>query len=137
MGASKFAWTDGGAQSLTLDLHTQHHEPSKNRPVYVSEALDGTALEAVSVGSGQNESLVMIQAEGDATGLRDLRDAMRRTISMTYTPDLDSPGTTFTITAIPPIPEIRQETEGVKSPLYSMGPVRLRRLDGGVFWPAN
>ena len=135
MAASQFDWTDGGAQSLTLDLHTQRHAPNKNRPTFAAESLDGTALEVVSVGSGQNEAAVMIEAEGDATGLRDMIDAMRRGISMTYTPDLDSPGTTFTVQAMPPLPAIRQQSEGRQSPLFLVGPVVLRRLDGGAFWP--
>ena len=135
MGASKFAWTDGGAQSITLDLHVQKQAPNKNRPVFVGESLDGTAFEHVSVGSGQNEAVVNVAAEGDATGLRDWIDAIRRGISQTFTPDMDSPATTFTVTAVPPIPDIALETEGRQSPLFRVGPIRLRRLDGGAFWP--
>lgn len=135
MGASKFAWTDGGAQSLTLDLHVQKQAPSKNRPVFVAESLDGTAFEHVSIGSGQNEAVVHVEAEGDATGLRDWIDAIRRGISQTFTPDVGSPGTTFTVTAVPPIPAVTIQTEGRQSPLYRVGPIVLRRLDGGAFWP--
>ena len=135
MGASKFTWTDSGAKTFTTDLHVQAQAPRKNRPVWIAGSLDGTVVEAISVGSGQNEIAVMVMAERDAVGLRDWRDAIRRGISQVFTPDLDAPGTTFTVTAIPPIPEIEMQSEGRQAPLFVLGPIVLRRLDGGALWP--
>ena len=136
MGASKFAWTDGGAQTFTADLHVQGQVPHKNRPVAASVSLDGSVLEVITFGSSaQNEVTVMLVAERDATGLRDFREAILRGIQQVFTPDVDSPGTTFTVKAIHPIPEIQMESEGRQSPRFRLGPILLRRMDGGAFWP--
>ena len=135
MGTSKFAWTDGGAQTFTTDLHTQRQEPNKNIPVFPAAALDGSVVEVITIGSGQNEIFVTITHERDDSGLRDWRAALMRGISQVFTPDTDSPGTTFTVTAIHPIPMIRMVSEGRQSPRYSMSGIRLRRLDGGAFLP--
>lgn len=135
MGASKWEWTDGGAQSFTADLHIQKQEPNLNRPVYVAESLDGSVIEAISIGSGQEEIRCVVTEERDATGLRDFQDALRRRLSMTFTPDLDAPGTTFTVTAAGGVPQVQMVSEGNQSPRYGLGPITLRRLDGGSFWP--
>ncbi len=135
MGASKWAWTDGGAQSFTADLHVQRQSPNKNRPVFPAHSLDGTVIEVISIGSGQNEAIMHVMEERDATGLRDWHDALRRGIEQTFTPDLDSPGTTFTVKAIHPIPQIAHTSEGSQSPRFRLGPIKFRRLDGGAFWP--
>ncbi len=135
MGASKFAWTDGGAQTFTTDLHVQSQVPNINQPVFPSQSLDGTVIEVLSVGTGQEEVWVTVTHERDDEGLRDWRDAIVRGISQVFTPDIDAPGTTFTVTAIHPIPQISMISEGQQSPRYSMTGIRLRRLDGGAFLP--
>lgn len=135
MGASKFAWTDSGAQTFTTDLHVQRQEPNTNQPSFAAEALDGSVVEVISIGSGQNEVLVTVTEERDDQGLRDWRDALVRGISQVFTPDVDSPGTTFTVTAIHPIPRISMVAEGQQSPRYQMAGILLRRLDGGAFLP--
>lgn len=135
MASAKFAWTDGGAQSLTLQLFLQNQTLAKNVPTFVAVSLDGSVVEAITIGSGQNEAIVTIRHERDASDLRDLLSALRRRISMTLTPDTDSPGTTFTFTAIGAVPEERLEAEGRQN-LWAAGPIRLRRLDGGAFDPA-
>lgn len=132
--AAKFDWTDGGAQSFTTDLKLQGQMLDTNQPAYYTEALDGSVVEVVTVGSGQNEAIQFIRHEADDSGLRDLLDAMRRGISVTYTPDTGAPGTTFTVTAIPPVPAAEMENEGRQN-LWRAGPIRLRRLDGGAFAP--
>lgn len=135
MGASKFEWTDGGAQSFTTDLHVQQQVPDKNRPTHTAESLDGSVIESISVGSGQNQIVVNIEHERDDAGLRDFRDAARRSLSLTFTPDVDAAGTTFTVTAAPPVPEIIMVSEGRQSPRYALRGLILRRLDGGAFLP--
>ena len=134
---SRFAWTDGGAQTFDTDLHTQQHRLRKNRPVFPVESLDGTVVEAISIGSGQNETAVTIMSERDRTGLRDFLDAADRRLVLTYTPDQDNAsGTTFTVTAVGPVPRMPDmESEGNQSPRYTVGPIVLRRLDGGAFDP--
>ena len=128
---------DGGAQTFDTDLHTQQHRLAKNRPVFVVPSLDGTVIEAISIGSGQNQCSIMIMEERDRTGLRDWLDALDRRISMTYTPDQDNAsGTTFTVTAVGPVPRmLEMSSEGAQSPRYNVGPIMLRVLDGGAFDP--
>lgn len=135
MGASKFAWTDGGAQTFTTSLHIQQQVPNKNRPVFPAESLDGSVIEVIVVGSGQNEILCTVTQERDDQQFRDWREAILRGISQVFTPDVDAPGTFFTVTAIHPIPLIAMVSEGLQSPRYSMVGIRLRRLDGGAFLP--
>lgn len=132
---SRFQWTDGGAQSFITDIRVQQQTYSKNRPAFVTESLDGTVVEAIVIGSGQNQATMSIRHERDHSGLRDLADALRRRISMTYTPDNDTPGTTFTVTAVGDVPNPALEAEG-RQDLFALGPFTLRRLDGGAFEPA-
>ncbi len=134
MASARFQWTDGGAQSLILQLFVQNQTLAKFVPTFVAVALDGSVVDAITIGSGQNEAIVTIRHERDASDLRDLLSAMRRRISLTFTPDTDSPGTTFTVTAIGPVPEETMEAEGRQN-LWAAGPIRLRRLDGGAFDP--
>ena len=89
----------------------------------------------IVVGSGQNEIFCNVTEERDDETLRDWREALQRGISQVFTPDVDAPGTTFTVKAIHPIPAIDIIAEGVQSPRYAMVGIRLRRLDGGAFLP--
>lgn len=132
---ARFQWTDGGAQSFICDLRLQGQTYSKNRPTFVTEALDGSVVEAVVIGSGQNQVTASIRHEADHSGLRDLADALSRRISMTFTPDNDTPGTTFTVTAVGQVPQPVLESAGQEN-LFALGPFTLRRLDGGAFEPA-
>lgn len=134
MGASKFAWTDGGAQSFTCDVHVQNQMPQKHRWKKKTRSLDGTVLEVTTVGSGINELDVAIRHDLDHTGLRDLRDALDRGLQMTYTPDIDVPGTTYTVKAVGEVAEIALEAEGRQN-MFAIPHVRLARLDGGAFPP--
>lgn len=132
---ARFQWTDGGAQSFICDLKLQGQMFSKNVPAFRTESLDGSVVEVVTVGSFQNQVTAWIRHEAAHSGLRDLAAALRRGISMTLTPDNDTPGTTFTVTAVGDVPDPELETEG-KQNLFRLGPLALRRLDGGALEPA-
>lgn len=130
--ASRFQWTDGGAQSLITDLHVQNQIPEKVRSLFPTRSLDKSVVEVVSVGSGVNQVRVLIAAEGDDTGLRDFQDAAKRGISIIYTPDNSDPGTTFTVTAVQ-VGEIGLDRRG-RQDLFTLS-LTLARLDGGAFSP--
>lgn len=134
MGASKFAWTDGGAQSFTCDVHVQLQTPHQHRWKKKTRSLDGTVLEVTTVGSGINEVVCAIRHDNDDTGLRDLQDALDRGLEMTFTPNLDAPGTTYTVKAVGEVAPVTLEEEGQQN-LWSIPYVRLARLDGGAFAP--
>lgn len=135
MSASRFQWTDGGAQSFISDLHVQDQTPDKAYSIYGDRSLDQTAIEVITVGSGINEVTVTIGAERDVTGLRDLRAAMLRGLQFTYTPDnVGAPGTTYTVKAVPgSIGPIRIDGRG-KQDLFTMT-ATLAALGGGAFAP--
>ncbi len=132
--SARFQWTDGGAQSFVTVLKLQQQTYAHNRPAFVVESIDGSVVEAVVVGSGQNQIRGFIRHETDQASLRDLASALRRRLSMTFTPDNDVPGTTFTVTAVGEVPNPVQEAEG-RQDLFALGPITLRRLDGGAFEP--
>lgn len=132
---ARFQWTDGGAQSLITDLRLQNQAYSHHRPSFDVESIDGSVVEAIVIGSGQNQNTGYIRHEASHAELRDLASALRRRISITYTPDNDTPGTTFTVTAVGDVPDPVQEAEGRQN-LWALGPITLRRLDGGAFEPA-
>lgn len=133
--SARFQWTDGGAQSFITVLKLQQQTYSKNYPAMENESIDGSVVEAIVIGSGQNQVTGYIRHETDHDALRDLASALRRRISMTFTPDNGTPGTTFTVTAVGRIPDPQLESEG-RQDLFSLGPITLRRLDGGAFEPA-
>jgi hypothetical protein len=133
MSASRFQWTDSGAQSFITDVHVQNQVPEKVRSLFPARSLDQTVVEVVSVGSGVNQVSILIVAERDDTGLRDFQDAAKRGISITYTPDnAGAPGTTYTVTAVA-VGEIRLDRRG-RQDLFTL-PLTLARLDGGAFAP--
>lgn len=132
MSASRFQWTDSGAQSFITDLHVQNQVPEKTRSLFPARSLDMSTIEVISVGSGINEVSMVIQHERDDTGLRDFQDAARRGLEITYTPDNSAPGTTFTVTA--------SKVGGISIERRSRQdrfvlPLTLARLDGGAFSP--
>ncbi len=134
MSASRFQWTDGGAQSLITDLHVQRQIPKAQFTGFGDRSIDNSVIEVVTVGSAVNQVTVTIQAERDDTGLRDLQAAMIRGLSFTYTPDNASPGTTFTVTAVPvTIGAVGLDRRG-RQDMFTLT-ATLARLDGGAFAP--
>lgn len=134
MSASRFQWTDGGAQSLITDMHVQRQLPKAAFTTFGDVSLDNSVIEVITVGSAVNQVRVTVEAERDDTGLRDLQAAMVRGLSFTYTPDNASPGTTFTVTAVPgTISEVGLDFRG-RQDMFTLT-ATLARLDGGAFSP--
>ena len=133
MSASRFQWTDSGAQSFITDVHVQNQVPEKVRSLFPARSLDQSVVEVLSVGGGVNQVALLIFAERDDTGLRDFQDAAKRGISITYTPDnVGAPGTTFTVTAVE-VGGIGIDRRG-RQDMFTLS-LTLARLDGGAFAP--
>ena len=130
--ASRFQWTDSGAQSFITKIHTQHQVPTEFYATFPGRALDGSVLEVVTVGSGVKGIDVAVRHETDHASLVSLRSAALRGLEFTYTPDNDTPGTTFTVKSVR-TGDIGLEGEGRQN-LFSLT-LRLARLDGGAFGP--
>lgn len=135
MSASRFQWTDGGAQSFVTDLHAQNQVPEKVYSTYGNRSLDKSAIEVVTVGSGVREMTVTIMAERNVSSLRAFQAAAKRGLSFTYTPDnVGAPGTTYTVTAVPgSVGKIGIDPRG-RQDMFTLT-LTLARLDGGVFPP--
>ena len=130
--ASRFQWTDSGAQSFITDIHVQNQVPTEAYAAFPERSLDGSVLEVVTVAGGIKELDIVIRHDLDHAALVTLRTAARRGLQFTYTPDNDTPGTTFTVKAVE-VGEVVIEGQGRQN-LFAL-PMRLARLDGGAFGP--
>jgi len=127
---SKFAWTDqdSGGQTLTLKIQTQNRVPHWWQRTFDNWSLDGTVREVVTVGVPLHQLSLSIRYDPDDDQIAALiRDGLAG-ITITYTPDTGSPGTTAAVQLVS-ASRLRLEREGRQN-IFAVDELVLRRLDG-------
>lgn len=83
-GTATLSWTEGGAQSHTLQVPIQEVRPSYRARRYVRESLDYSNREVYTIGSGVYEILGVIRYDNDPQSLIDMLSAGARGLTLTY-----------------------------------------------------